>query len=165
MNRWFVVQTNAREDKLAVMGLQQKGIEVYQPQMQRYVFHARKKILKNYPLFPGYIFVCTDDSEISLHQVKWCRGVGRVLPDNSQPVPVPDEFVSGLMGLESEDGVITKPVDYQPGDLVKVKSGPMKDVYGIFEAWGSDDDRVRILIDLVGNQAKVMMHPSMLEKA
>ena len=44
-------------------------------------------------------------------------------------------------------------------------SGPMKDVIGIFESWDSDEGRVRILIDIVNQQAKVVLHSSMLEKA
>jgi hypothetical protein len=41
----------------------------------------------------------------------------------------------------------------------------MKDLYGVFEAWGSDEGRVRILIEMVSNRAKVVMHASLIEKA
>ena len=62
-------------------------------------------------------------------------------------------------------GLTYKPVEFAPGDMVRIKSGPMKDLYGIFEEWGSDEGRVKILIQMVNNRAKVVMHASLIEKA
>ena len=167
MKQWFVVQTNPKEDDVACMVLRQQGIGIYQPFMEKYVFHARKKkILKKYPLFPNYIFVNIPPVEEEYHKIRWCRGVRRILLDHYQPVPIDDEFIRGLCTLEDKtSGTIKKPVSFAPGDIVRIKSGPMKDLYGVFEAWGSDEGRVRILIEMVSNRAKVVMHASLIEKA
>jgi transcriptional antiterminator RfaH len=166
MKQWFVVQTNPKEEDIASMVLRQSGIDIYKPIMQKYVYHARKKTLKRYPLFPNYIFVHVTPIEEELHKIRWCRGVRRILLDNYQPVPIDEEFIIGLHSLEEEEsGVIKKPVDFMPGDVVRIKAGPMKDLYGVFEAWGSDEGRVRILIEMVNNRAKVVMHSSLIEKA
>lgn len=166
MKQWFVIQTNPKEDNLASMILTQLGFQVYQPYMEKYVFHARKKTLKKYPLFPNYIFVNTTPVEEELHKIRWSRGVRRILIDNYQPVPIEDDFIIGLHSLEDEQsGTIKKPVEFVPGDIVRIKSGPMKDLQGIFEAWGSDEGRVKILIQMVNNRAKVVMHASLIEKA
>jgi transcription antitermination factor NusG len=166
MKQWFVVQTNPKEEEIACMVLRQSGIEVYQPWMQKYVYHARKKTLKRYPLFPNYIFVQVVPNEEDLHKIRWCRGVRRILLDNYQPIPIDEDFIVSLHSLEDEgSGIIKKPVDFMPGDVVRIKSGPMKDLYGVFEAWGSDEGRVRILIEMVNNRAKVVMHSSLIEKA
>lgn len=164
MNNWYVVQTNPKEDQLACRLLEQRGIDVYQPIMERFVFHARKKTLKQYPLFPNYLFVQVDDSEEQLHQVRWCRGVKRMLMDNASPVPIDGSFIKALQGMEN-GGIVKKPVDFAPGELVRVKRGPMKDLYGIIESWDSDAGRVRILVDMVNNRAKMVMHDSLVEKA
>ena len=166
MNQWFVIQTNPKEEEIACMVLKQSGIELYQPWMQKYVFHARKKTLKRYPLFPNYIFVHVAPVQEELHKIRWCRGVRRILLDNYQPIPIDEEFIASLRSLEFEgEGIIKKPMDFMPGDVLRVKSGPMKDLYGIFEAWGSDEGRVRILVEMVNNRAKVVMHSSLIEKA
>ena len=166
MKQWFVVQTNPKEEEIACMVLRQSGVEVYQPWMQKYVYHARKKTLKRYPLFPNYIFVQVAPNEEDLHKIRWCRGVRRILLDNYQPIPIDEDFIVSLHSLEDEgSGIIKKPVDFMPGDVVRIKSGPMKDLYGVFEAWGSDEGRVRILIEMVNNRAKVVMHSSLIEKA
>ena len=166
MKQWFVVQTNPKEEDVACMVLRQQGIVIYQPFMERYIFHARKKVLKKYPLFPNYIFANIAPTEEEYHNIRWCRGVRRILLDNYQPVPIDDDFIRGLCTLEDkESGTIKKPVSFAPGDVVRIKSGPMKDLYGVFEAWGSDEGRVRILIEMVSNRAKVVMHASLIEKA
>ncbi|HRS55757.1 MAG TPA: transcription termination/antitermination NusG family protein [Desulfomonilia bacterium] len=166
MKQWFVVQTNPKEEDVACMVLRQQGIVIYQPFMERYIFHARKKVLKKYPLFPNYIFANIAPTEEEYHKIRWCHGVRRILLDNYQPVPIDDDFIHGLCTLEDkESGTIKKPVSFAPGDVVRIKSGPMKDLYGVFEAWGSDEGRVRILIEMVSNRAKVVMHASLIEKA
>ena len=80
MKQWYVVQTNPREEGVASSVLKQQGLDIYQPFMQRYVFHARKKTLKRYPLFPNYLFVNVSSSEEELHKVRWCRWRSICLP-------------------------------------------------------------------------------------
>jgi len=124
MKQWFVVQTNPKEDDVACMVLRQQGIGIYQPFMEKYVFHARKKILKKYPLFPNYIFVNIPPVEEEYHKIRWCRGVRRILLDNYQPVPIDDEFIRGLCTLEDKtSGTIKKPVSFAPGDIVRMRGG------------------------------------------
>lgn len=166
MKQWFVIQTNPKEEDVACLVLRQQGIQIYQPFMEKYIFHARKRILKKYPLFPNYVFANIPPIEEELHKIRWCRGVRRILLDNYRPVPIDDAFVTGLYNLEDKKtGTIKKPVTFAPGDVVRIKSGPMKDLYGVFEAWGSDEGRVRILIEMVNNKAKVVVHSSLIEKA
>lgn len=164
MKRWYVAQTNPREEEIAISILKQLDIVVYQPMMQKYIFHARKKILKRYPLFPNYIFVYISPVEEALHKIRWGRGIKRLLLDNHTPTPIEDEFIDSLKTMEDGSGVIKKPVDFKSGDIVRVKSGPMKDIYGIFATWDSDEGRVSILIEMVNNRAKVILDASMLEK-
>lgn len=166
MKQWYVVQTNPKEDNLASVVLAQNGITIYQPFMEKFVFHARKKTLKRYPLFPGYLFVNIHPTEEEFHKIRWSRGVRKILIDNYLPVSIDDAFVTSLMSLQDEEtGVIKKPVDFEKGDLVRIRSGPLKDIVGIFEEWGSDEGRVKILVEMVNNRAKLYVHPSLLEKA
>jgi len=164
MKNWYVVNTNPREDAIAMAKLKNEGLEVYQPMMQKIVYHARKKTLKKVSLFPNYFFVRVDDSEVELFKVKWCRGVRRMLIDNNCPTPIDTQFIELLKNIEADnEGVIKKPVEYEKGEPVRVMTGPMKDVIGIFESWDSDEGRVRILVEIVNQKARVVLHASMLE--
>jgi len=53
---------------------------------------------------------------------------------------------------------------FEPNDVVRVTSGPLKDLLGIFERWISDRERVRILLNLIGYQPSIELHYSMIEK-
>jgi transcription antitermination factor NusG len=48
--------------------------------------------------------------------------------------------------------------------VIRIKTGPLKDLLGIFERWISDSERVRILLNLMGYQPAIEIHCSMIEK-
>jgi transcription antitermination factor NusG len=48
--------------------------------------------------------------------------------------------------------------------VIRIKTGPLKDLLGIFERWMPDGERVRILLSLMSYQPVVEMHYSMIEK-
>jgi transcription antitermination factor NusG len=62
------------------------------------------------------------------------------------------------------DGIVRFKHHFQPNDLIRIKTGPLKDLLGIFERWISDTERVRILLNLMGYQPVVEIHYSMIEK-
>jgi transcription antitermination factor NusG len=53
---------------------------------------------------------------------------------------------------------------FEPNDVVRIKTGPMKDLLGVFERWLSNSERVKILLNLIGYQPAVEIHCSMIEK-
>ena len=55
--------------------------------------------------------------------------------------------------------------DIGASDRVFVKSGPMKDLYGIFERYVDDKGRVRILLNLIGYQASVELEAEHLSRS
>ncbi|MEA2101239.1 MAG: transcription termination/antitermination NusG family protein [Thermodesulfobacteriota bacterium] len=164
MKEWFVVQTKFKQEKVALSVLTEQQVQVYQPFMRKYVFHARKKTMKEFPLFPSYIFVHVDPEDTVFNAVLWSRGVKKILQDNYHPVSIDKTFVEGLQSLEAVDGTIVKPLDFRPGEKVRVSSGAMKDVYGIIEFFDSEADRIRLLVNMVNSQARITLHPSMIEK-
>jgi transcription antitermination factor NusG len=54
--------------------------------------------------------------------------------------------------------------NFKTNDVIRIKTGPLKDLLAIFERWVSDSERVRILLNLIGYQPAVEMHYSMIEK-
>ena len=53
---------------------------------------------------------------------------------------------------------------FQANDVIRIKTGPLKDLLGIFERWMPDGERVRILLSLMGYQPVVEIHYLMIEK-
>ena len=54
---WYVAEVFGKRENLAVRNLRLKGFRVFAPTRSRLVLHARRKDIREEPLFPGYVFV------------------------------------------------------------------------------------------------------------
>jgi transcriptional antiterminator RfaH len=163
MNLWYVIQTKPKKEEQATSYLSTKGVEIFSPLME--AFSARgPKVIKEYkPLFPNYIFG-RFDLEQNYALVRWARGVKCVLGFGGYPVPVCEEVVEIIKKRTDDHGIVIRTCDLKPNDTVRIKSGPLKDLLGIFERWVSGSERARILLSLIGYQPAVELHYSMVEK-
>jgi transcriptional antiterminator RfaH len=115
------------------------------------------------PLFPGYIFG-KFDLEQNYPLVRWGRGVKKVLGFGGYPTSISEEVVEIIKERTDTEGVVRVKQNFKANDVVRIKTGSLKDLLGIFERWVSDSERVRILLNLIGYQPAVEMHYSMIEK-
>jgi transcriptional antiterminator RfaH len=161
---WYVIQTKPKKEDEAKSYLSMKGLEIFNPFMENFVIRNGKINKELKPLFPGYIFGKFElEKDYSL--VRWGRGVRKILGlGGGYPTPVSEEVVEIIRRRLDIHGIVRKSYHFEVNDRVRVKSGPMKDLLGIFERWVSGSDRVRILLNLIGYQPAVEMHYSMVEK-
>jgi transcriptional antiterminator RfaH len=163
MENWYVIQTKPKKEEEATSYLSTKGVEIFSPLIEAYNTRNAKVTKELKPLFPGYIFG-KFDLEQNYPLVRWGRGVKCVLGFGGYPVSVSEEVVEIIKGRTDARGVVRVKGDYKPNDLVRIKTGPLKDLLGIFDRWVSESERVRILLNLIGYQPAVEMHYSMIEK-
>ena len=161
---WFVIQTKPKKEEEAKCYLSMKGLEIFNPLMENFVIR-NGMITKEYrPLFPGYMFG-KFELEKDYPLVRWGRGVKKVLGlGRDYPTPVSEEVIEIIKRRTDGYGIVRKSYHFEANDRVRIKSGPLKDLLGIFERWVSDNDRVRVLLNLIGYQPAVEMHYSMIEK-
>jgi len=163
MKNWYVIQTKPKKEEEATSYLSTKGVEIFHPFMENFLLRNGKMKKELKPLFPNYIFGKFDlDQNYPL--VRWARGVKKVLGFGGYPTPVSEEAVEMIRRRTDTDGIVRLRYHFQANDLIRIKTGPLKDLLGIFEGWISDSERVRILLNLVGYQPAVEMHCSMIEK-
>lgn len=162
--KWYIVQTKPWEEEKALFFLNQKGIYTYRPRMEAYFYRGMKVIKREKSLFPNYVFVRCNENELST--ACWTWGVKKVLWRNDLPVSVSDELVESIRLLEDKDGVIKKRKvqELKRNDIVKIKSGPFRDLLAIFDHWDSDMERVCLLIDLVNTVARIHVPAHVVEK-
>jgi transcriptional antiterminator RfaH len=115
------------------------------------------------PLFPGYMFA-KFDLEQNYPLVRWARGVKKVLGCGETPASISEEAVEIIKERADAQGIVRVKHHLKPNDVVRIKTGPLKDLLGIFERWLSDSERVRILLNLIGYQPAVEIHYSLIEK-
>ena len=163
MNLWYVIQTKPKKEEEAKSYLSTKGVEVFNPLMETFLLRNGRMNKELKPLFPNYIFG-KFDLDLNYPLVRWARGVKKVLGFGEYPTPVSEEAVEIIKERTDTHGIVRLRCHYETNDLIRIKSGPLKDLLGIFESWISDSERVRILLNLVGYQPVVEMHYSMIEK-
>jgi transcriptional antiterminator RfaH len=163
MECWYVVQTKPKREDQARGYLISKGIETFHPLME-YVSTKNGKVSTSLkPLFPGYIFSRFDfQKDYSL--VKWGRGVNKIIGVGDYPTPVPSEVIQIIQQRTDERHVARQVLHLCPRDTVRITSGPLKDLVGIFDRWVSDSDRIRILLNLIGYGPIIELHYSMVER-
>jgi transcriptional antiterminator RfaH len=163
MGLWYVIQTKPKEEGKASSYLSTKGVEIFAPLTETFTTRSGKIGKELKPLFPGYIFGNFDlEQDYSL--VRWAKGVKCVLGLGGNPAPVADEVVEIIKERSDGDGIVRPLKRFELDDVVRITSGPLKDLLGIFERWVSDGERVRILLNLIGYQPAVEIHYSMVEK-
>jgi transcriptional antiterminator RfaH len=163
MENWYVIQTKPKKEEEATSYLSTKGVEIFSPLMESFALRNGRMIKEFKPLFPGYIFG-KFDLELNYPFVRWARGVKKVLGFGGYPTPISEEVVEIIKDRSDTQGVVRAKQDYKPNEVVRIKAGPLKDLLGIFERWMSDNERVRILLNLLGYQPIVEVHYSMIEK-
>jgi transcriptional antiterminator RfaH len=163
MENWYVIQTKPKKEEEATSYLSTKGVEIFSPLLETFATRNAKITEGLKPLFPGYIFG-KFDLEQNYPLVRWARGVKCVLGFGGYPIPISGEVIEVIKQRTDGRGVVRRIGHFEPNDVVRVTSGPLKDLLGIFERWISDRERVRILLNLIGYQPSIELHYSMIEK-
>ncbi|MGE0734882.1 MAG: transcription termination/antitermination protein NusG [Alphaproteobacteria bacterium] len=158
MIRWYVAQTHTRAERNAVEHLRRQGFRTYLPEYLKRRSHARRIDNVKMPLFPGYLFVAMDIATTRWRSVRSTIGVKALICDGDRPVPVPEGVVEDLRAREDETGLVRmawRPA-FTRGEAIEVTSGPLRDQIGVFDCAG-DDERVYILLTLLGRQMRIPM--------
>ena len=163
MDLWYVIQTKPKKEGEATSYLSNKGVEIFGPLIEAFTTKNARMTKELKPLFPGYIFG-KFDLEQNYPLVRWGKGVKCVLSFGGYPVPISEEVVQIIKERTDPQGIVRVKQKFNPNDVVRIKTGPLKDLLGIFERWVSDNERVKILLNLIGYQPAVEMHYSMIEK-
>jgi transcriptional antiterminator RfaH len=100
---WYVLITGINCEHISIRGLQAKGFETYCPLGKRTVRHARKQIIKQFPVFSRYIFIKfnIDDPSYS-DPIRSTDGVMDILSNNWRPVEIPEWVIDDIKKREAQ---------------------------------------------------------------
>jgi transcriptional antiterminator RfaH len=166
MKQWHVVHCHTSSEIKAVVNLERQGFECYLPFYTKSRRHARRVDQVKVPLFPRYLFVRFDRQADRWRSINSTIGVNRLISNGEDPVPIADVLIDDIRSRENDQGVIkinliSPPL---PGEAVQVIGGPMLDHSGIFEC-EKDNDRVVILLNLIGRDVRVTLHSELVVSA
>jgi len=161
--QWYVIRSKPGDERRAGLNLSNQKIETLLPLFESYQFIRGTAIRKIRPLFPNYLFAKLN-LERHYEQVKWTRGVSRILGFGEGPAPVSEKVIQTIQERMGNDNLVRLEEDWKQGDLVCITSGPLKDLIGIFDRRLSDQGRVRILLNLIGVDVPVQLPKWQIKK-
>jgi transcriptional antiterminator RfaH len=164
MAYWAAARLIPQREGLALHCLALRGYEVYVPRIRvpkaRHVHRSFHRPGTPPPaLFPGYVFIVI---EMQWSHANYCPGVIRLIFNGDQPARVPDAIIADIRSRE-RGGLVDLPKarsggrpggDLEPGDRVRVRSGPLTGFYGLHVAM-KPHERVAVLLQLLGGQREV----------
>jgi len=121
------------------------------------------------PLFPGYVFLATDSTELASIQrwiMRTTTNFVRALPSTREPQPVKDKDRRLLAHFMSFGKVadISK-VRFDADDRIVVVEGPLKGLEGLIVKVDKRKGRAKIRLDMCENSFLVDMGFEIFEKA
>lgn len=157
-SRWYVVQTQPHSEPKAVWHLGRQGFATYLPRYEKRRRHARRIETVAAPLFPRYLFVAIDMTVQRWRSIHSTIGVSRLVCNGEDPAPLADGVVDGLRRRENERGFVG--LDGRPrfaiGEQVRIVDGVFASCLGLFDGI-SDNERVAVLLDMLGRKVRVVI--------
>lgn len=162
MKQWFALHTKPYAEKRVAIHLAKRDIETFVPGVRR----ADAKTANVFrPLFPGYLFVHINLSEVS--GARWLRypGIRYLVTYGDEPVPVQEEVIAFLRQKLAERGISeqTDKPRFKPGGLVRIKDGPFRDMLAIFEGPNRPTQRVQVLLKALDRSVRLSLSISDLD--
>jgi transcription antitermination factor NusG len=164
MEQWYTLHTKPNAEYQVAASLQQRGIITYLPEVRH---SSAGKPARLMPFFPCYLFIKTDFNRIGLSSVRWTPGLRRVVIFDEQPVPLKDDLIDLIRqqvnATGHRGGCPTH--GFKPGDPVRITDGPFKDQLAVFDGANTPDERVQVLLNILGHASRYQISVSALAKA
>ena len=161
--KWFAVYVKSRCEKKVSKQLDDIGIESFLPLITRMKQWSDRRKKVEEPLFRSYLFV-----NISLndyYKVLNVNGVVKFICFEKKPVEVPQNQIIAIKKYITDTDlhdVDCENIDFKEGELVRIKSGQMKDLIGRFVKINGKH-RVVIDIEAVGQSLPINIARSNIE--
>ena len=154
--RWYAVHCQPHRETAAASHLANQGFTIFLPHREKTRRHARKIEKVRRPFFPGYLFIKLDVARERWRCVNSTFGVIRIVMQNEQPAPAPPGVIEALMTACDGNGILRWKGELAVGQKVRVIDGPLMELVGELDQL-TDDDRVRVLLNIMGGKTRVVL--------
>ena len=159
--KWFAIYVKSRSEKKVLKLLEDIGVESFLPLITRVKQWSDRKKKVEEPLFRSYLFVNIPLSDY--YTVLNVNGVVKFITFEKKPVPVPDNQIIAIKEYLNDTELHSIDYeDFKEGELVRIKSGQMKDLVGRFIKINGKH-RVIIDIEAVGQSIPINIARSNVE--
>jgi len=152
---WYVIYTRSKHEQKVNDRLGRKRIETFLPLIERWSRRKDRRKRIKLPLFPGYLFVRAEMDANTYLEILKTDSVVRVLCNEDQPAPIPDEQVHAIQIL-IKNGITVTPIPYlREGMRVRVVNGLLMGMEGILLKTKPNKHRLVLSVDLLQESVSV----------
>ena len=164
--QWYAVYTQPHAEPKALDHLLRQGYAAYLPRYRTKVSHARRRQIVLRPLFPRYLFAGIDRATMPWRPILSTVGVTDIVRAGDEPTLVAAKIVTVI--LERENAGAFDWLDSRQllrlGDLVRVTTGAFEDMVGRLVEL-RDQDRIVVLLELLGRAVRAQLRAEVVEPA
>ncbi|QKJ30427.1 UpxY family transcription antiterminator [Mucilaginibacter mali] len=160
--QWYPVYTNPRAEKKAYEALIKKGITTYLPLRKTLKQWSDRKKWVDEPFIKSYLFVHIKPGQQT--DVLMTKGIARFIYFAGKVAAMPDRQIDDLkLVLASALDVEVTEEDLQPGERVRIKAGPLKDLNGEVVAY-RNQKQLALRFESIGCSVIVYVGASLIER-
>lgn len=168
--KWYIVHTySGHENKVKKnienlvenRGFKDDIFEVQVPTEEYYDTKNGVRTLKERKMFPGYVLIKMIINDVTWYLVRNTRGVTGFVGPGSKPVPLTERETQrlGMRPVQPKEAV-----DVEPGDAIRIVSGPFMDFDGKVESVNADQRKVKAFVFLFGSETLTELDIDDIEK-
>lgn len=165
--RWFVLRVATSSEKDVEKSLAAASIESWRPMQKRVrnAPHAKRKVVYQAPVFPGYLFVNVVNKVATWAGILSIEGVLSVLGGSLGPVPVAE---ANLMTFKKKLGEKSTDIEaveaaFPIGATVLIEDGPFKSFPGTIDSV-LDEQRAVVMVEIFGRFSPVELSLAQITK-
>ncbi len=151
---WYVVLTKPKQELRAQNNLERQGGVVFVPMFANERISRGKRIVRQEPLFPGYLFLQTDTQSELLSKVRSTFGVRQLLSFAGQVMTVDNRIIEDLRQRSNSETPVQQ---FSAGQTVTLNSGPFQHYQAIFKEHDGCERGI-ILLGLLGQQNELLIN-------
>lgn len=163
---WYAVHTKSRHEYKAHIGLTQKHLASFLPEMEVWSKRKDRKKKISVPLFPGYLFVeASLDNETKLAILK-TPGVVRILgkKENAEPIAVPDEKIMAIQRIMDKKVEMFSMQYPKTGEPARILDGPFAGIEGTVVKSDLEKELFVISIELMQRSVAIRLEGFQISK-
>ena len=148
---WYAIHSKPRQEERALENLQRQGFEAWLPLLTVEKVLRSKLVQVVEPMFSRYLFIRLDTEQTNWSPIRSTLGVSKLVSFGNRPAVVADELIEALrqMPEQAPQRLI------QPGQQVKIVSGPLRGLEGIYQQ-ADGELRAMVLIELLNKQHRIV---------
>jgi len=163
MDAWYLLYTKPRwEFRVSFFLRERIGVPVYLPLWSR----PGESQEDGTPFFPNYLFARLDFSSLPFYTFSRTPGLRGLPRLDHQLIVVPDDIIETIKTrlAQTRGEVYARGQLFRRGDRVLITKGPLRGYEALFDGRASGEERVRVLLQMLGQQVKAEVPLSCLEK-